>query len=209
MKIAFLGGSFNPVHIGHLALADALRANLGFDRVILVPANIPPHKDLAGGATSADRLEMLRLAAVEANRTAESGVDGDLFPEWLYVDDCELVRGGVSYTADTARYLADKYRGRFEGRLALAIGEDLIDGFDSWHDVPGLLSVADVIVARRPGGSAKRFAHPHVQLENALLPVSSSEIRSCIAGGKSWRYLVPDPVYRYIVRHTLYEPGKY
>jgi nicotinate-nucleotide adenylyltransferase len=198
VKIAFLGGSFNPVHIGHLALADALRVNLGYDRVILVPANIPPHKELAGGATPADRLEMLRLAAVEANDAGE----------WLLIDDCELLRGGVSYTVDTARYLAEKYRSELEGRLALAIGEDLVEGFDSWNDVPGLLSTVDVIVARRPGGSAKPFAHLHSRLENALLPISSSDIRSSIAGEKSWRYLVPDPVYRYIVSHTLYEPGK-
>ena len=204
MKIAFLGGSFNPVHIGHLALADALRVNLGFDRVILVPANIPPHKELAGGATAADRLEMLRLTAAEANRLAACDEAA-----WLLVDDCELLRGGVSYTVDTARHLAEKYRGDIEGRLALAIGEDLVDGFDDWHDVPGLLAAVDVVVARRPGGSEKPFAHPHIRLENALLPISSSDIRSCIAGKKSWRYLVPDPVYRYIVRHTLYEPAKH
>lgn len=191
MKIAFLGGSFNPVHVGHLALADAVHAELGYDLVILVPANIPPHKELSSGATAADRLAMLALA-----------VEGK---DYLAVDGCEIERGGVSYTIDTVGYLSAKYGRPLEGKLALVIGEDLVDGFDKWKDVPGLVERTDIVVARRPGGSASPFAHPHIQLENSLMPVSSSDIRERIAARKSWRYLVPEPVYGYIVSHTLYE----
>lgn len=207
MRLAILGGSFNPVHIGHLALADAVHRLLGYDRVLLVPASVPPHKELASGATAQDRLAMLKLATADA--------------PFLEVEDCEIERGGVSYTIDTVAYLEEKYRGRLQGKIALVIGDDLVALFDTWKDAPLLAERTDVIVARRPaelgpvnggsadGGSATgkpaAFPYRHTALDNALLPISSSGIREAIRLGKSWRYLVPDGVYRYIVEHTLYE----
>ena len=191
MRIAVLGGSFNPVHIGHLALADAVHVTFGYDRVLLVPANIPPHKEMASGATTEGRLEMLKLAT--------AGVD------WLETEDCEISRGSLSYTIDTLEYLSKKYETVLEGKLGLVIGEDLVDGFMKWKNPEAIASMADIIVARRPGSFKSPFPLPHIQLMNTLLPISSSEIRASIRDGKSWRYLVPDPVYRYIVEHTFYE----
>jgi len=191
VKIAVLGGSFNPVHIGHLALADAVHVACGYDRVLLVPANIPPHKEIAAGATTEGRLEMLKLA------TAGVG--------WLETEECEISRGGLSYTIDTLEYLSKKYASVLEGKIGLVIGEDLVEGFMKWKNPEAIASIADIIVARRPGSVTSSFPLPHVQLVNQLLPISSSEIRECIQGGKSWRYLVPDPVYRYIIGHTFYE----
>jgi len=191
VRIAVLGGSFNPVHIGHLALADAVHVTLGYDRVLLVPANIPPHKEMAAGATTQGRLEMLTLAT--------AGVD------WLETEECEISRGSLSYTIDTLEYLSGKYSSILEGKLGLVIGEDLVDGFMKWKNPEAIASIADIVVARRPGSVKSSFPLPHVQLVNQLIPISSSEIRACIREGKSWRYLVPDPVYRYIVEHTFYE----
>ncbi len=219
MKIALLGGSFNPVHIGHLALADDVRASLGYDRVILVPANIPPHKKIAGGATTEGRLAMLDLAVAGA--------------EWLSVDTCEIDRGGVSYTIDTIRHVAQKYACVIEGKPGFIFGQDLVAGFSSWKDPDKIAEESDLILARRIAAPRRidtppRSAAPclqcsddasadmgefcsagfpwrHIALENPLLPISSSQIRAGIAGKKSWRYLVPEPVYRYIVEHRLYE----
>ena len=191
MRIAVLGGSFNPVHIGHLALADAVHVSFGYDRVLLVPANIPPHKEMADGTTTEGRLEMLSLATAGA--------------DWLETEDCEISRGGLSYTIDTLEYLCGKYASVLEGKIGLVIGEDLVDGFMKWKNPESIASIADIIVAQRPGIEKSLFPLPHIPLVNPLLSISSSEIRACIRSGKSWRYLVPDPVYRYIVEHTLYE----
>lgn len=191
MRIAILGGTFNPLHIGHLALADDVRTRLGYDRILLIPANIPPHKELAGGAGAADRLEMLRRAASDT--------------EWLGVEDCEIVRGGVSYTIDTVTYLEEKYALELEGKIGLVIGQDLVPGFSTWKNAAVIAERTDIILALRPGSTGVQFDVPHIPLENPLLTVSSSDIRARISSGKSWRYLVPDPVYRYIVEHNLYE----
>lgn len=203
MRLAILGGSFNPVHNGHIALAFALRQKLAFDRVLFIPASSPPHKELTAGATPADRLAMLALAASEANR--EAGED------FVEVEDCELLRGGVSYSIDTIEWLEKKYEGVLSGKIGLALGEDLAAGFGTWKRADELARRTDLILARRTdaanrGGDGKvAFPWPHVALENALLPVSSSAIRAAIRGGTPWRSLVPQAVYRYIGEHTLYE----
>lgn len=191
MKLAIFGGTFNPVHTGHLALVDDVRNTLGYDLILLVPANIPPHKDVAGGASAADRLAMLRLAT-----------DGVSF---LGVEECELARGGLSFTIDTLGYLEEKYAGKIEGKIGLIIGQDLVAGFQTWKNAAGIAEKADIIVAKRPLSGAEAFMYPYTPLENPLLSISSSEIRDRIGSAKSWRYLVPDPVYRYIVEHHLYE----
>jgi nicotinate-nucleotide adenylyltransferase len=205
VKIALLGGSFDPVHVGHLSLAEALHRELAYDLILLVPANAPPHKDLASDTRAADRLAMLRLAI-----TGRS---------YCSVDDCELARGGVSYTVDTVRHVIDAYRANISGKPAIAIGEDLVPGFSSWKDVPTLLELADIVVARRPRSGAAdgvaadgylsraEFPYPHVNLENKLVDVSSTLVRERISSGAEWASLVPEAVYRYIVSHTLYEHG--
>ena len=191
MRIAILGGSFNPVHIGHLALADDVRVSLGYDLVLLVPANVPPHKAVPDGAEPAERLEMLRLAT--------AGND------WLQVEACELERGGLSYTIDTIRHLETKFAGQLEGKIALVFGQDLASGFSSWKESAELARRTDIVIAKRPGSGDCPFPYPFTPLENPLLSISSSAIRDAIAAGKSWRYLVPESVYRYIVDRNLYE----
>ena len=203
MRLAILGGSFNPVHNGHIALAFALKNKLAFDRVLFVPASSPPHKELTAGASPIDRLEMLALAAAEANR--EAGED------FIGVDDCELLRGGVSYSIDTIEWLEKKYEGVISGKIGLALGQDLAAGFGTWKRADELALKADLILARRAddatrgGDGEESFPWPHTRLENALLPVSSSAIRAAIRDGTPWRSLVPQAVYRYMGEHTLYE----
>ena len=209
-----LGGSFNPPHIGHLALADAVRAELGFGTVLLVPTFISPLKSQEGFATADDRMQML-LRACEGS-------------PFLSVCDCELKRGGVSYTVDTLRFIAESYGDALTGKPALIIGFDWVSSFYKWHCAEEIVNLADIIIARRPGFSgafakmrgseggdaaAERARVVFPQMRNAAsvifadnieLAISSSCIRQRIAQGKSWRYLVPEAVSRYIMQKGLY-----
>ena len=166
---------------------------------MLIPAHSPPHKELSQGASSRDRLNMLNLAA--------EGVP------WLSVEACELEREGVSWTIDTLEYLLGKYSD-IEGRPALVIGDDLAAGFSRWRRAEDIARIAEIILARRPPdgpepvfgvGGPPPFPFPFTRLENPPLPISSSAVRERIRTGKSWRYLVPDSVYRYIEGHVLYD----
>ena len=213
MRLAVLGGSFNPPHIGHFALADAVHSEMGFDTVLLVPTFISPLKINENFATAEDRLEMLSLAC-----------EGSPF---LSVCDCELRRGGVSYTVDTLRFVVEKYGDDLAEKPALVLGFDWAASFCKWRQTEEIIALADIILARRPGfsadfekmreesggGAAGRASvlfpgmrKPATVLfaSNLELPIASSDIRRRIAQGKSWRYLVPDAVSGYIARKGLY-----
>lgn len=187
MRLLLLGGTFNPVHIGHLILAEEVRCEFGYDLALLVPSARPPHKAVEGEPGPEERLAMLRLA-IAGNPS-------------LAVDDCELSRFGPSYTIDTIRGLGVRYA--FEGKPGLVIGDDLAPGFSSWKDPSPLATEADLIVARRTGACFE-LGYPHRLATNRLIPVSSSEIRQRLARGLSIRYLVPETVFAYIQAKGLY-----
>ena len=207
MKIAVLGGSFNPIHVGHLVLADEVCSTLGYDRVLFVPAFVPPHKEMNGGFSAQDRLEMTRLAC-----------EGD---ERFEAESCEIDRGGVSYTYDTICYLEEKYSTELEGKIGLIMGNDLLPGFHLWHKAKELSEKCQLILALRPDGdshsgssnkpkgdyanldssfdaSREELFKGAVRISNPLLDISSTEIRTRIADGRSIRYLVPSLVFKYI-----------
>ena len=194
MRLAMLGGSYNPIHVGHLLLADEVCHRLGYDKILFVPVNIPPHKELALGAASWQRLDMIELA-----------ISGN--PHFV-VETCELERGGISYTYDTLEYLGKKYANKMEGKLGLIMGDDLVDGFEEWEHYQQLPELADIILARRicwDGSVRKEFPCPHIELENGIFPVSSSQIRKAReTDSGSWRYLVPESVCQYIIQRNLY-----
>ena len=196
MKLAVLGGSYNPIHIGHLMLADTVCHSCGYDTIAFVPAFLSPFKRGHAGCTVEDRIAMVERAVA----------DNPAF----YCEPCEVNRQGVSYTIDTLRFLTQKYPQR-DGKIALIIGDDLLGGLDTWHEATSLADYADIIVGNRiidrysttQASSAGKV--PHLRVDNALLPVSSSGIRAAIKEKKSWRYLVPPAVYSYIKEHKLYE----
>lgn len=226
MKLAVLGGSYNPIHIGHLMLADTVCRSCGYDTIAFVPAFLSPFKRGHAGCTVEDRIAMVERAVA----------DNPAF----YCEPCEVTRQGVSYTIDTLRFLTQKYPQR-DGKIGLIIGDDLLGGLDTWHEAVSLADYADIIVGNRViapqengptavgaeskgavnsrtalGTTAKSAGNvtaigttaggiPYIRLQNALLPVSSSGIRTAIAEKKSWRYLVPPAVYSYIKEHQLYE----
>ncbi len=193
MKIALLGGSFNPPHTGHLSLAEDVRLALGYDTVFFVPVSIAPHKRMATGAGDEDRINMLQLAI------CNNGGFG--------LELCELNRGGISYTIDTIRYLTKFYGDRLSEKIGFILGDDLVAGFHSWHCAAELAEEANLILVRRNIDPAEKIDFPfrHVEVETTVLPISSSQIRQKIARGEGWRYLVPNGVYEYITERKLYE----
>ncbi len=193
MKLAMLGGSFNPVHVGHTALAKIAVEQYGYDKVIFVPAFNPPHKNLALGATNDDRCAMLSLSV--ANNSS------------LEIETCEIDREGTSYTIDTVTYLYEKYKDVLEGKIGLIIGEDLVDGFHLWKDVQSLINMTNIMVAFREGESTyKDFTidFDFVMMKNALVNVSSREIRDAIKHKKDIDCYVSKSVAEYIQTKKLY-----
>ena len=188
MRILVLGGSFNPVHIGHLVMAEELRHEFGYDRVLFVPSFHPPHKSLTEEPGPAHRSEMLRLAIEDETSSA--------------IEGCEIERGGTSYTIETLAEICARHP--IEGKPGLVIGDDLIPGFSSWRMPGELATVADIICAHRSSAEELPLAYPHRYAHNSLIQISSSMVRSRIATGQPFRRLLSPAVFRYIIENGLY-----
>ena len=189
MKLGILGGSFNPIHHGHLIIATRAAEALGLDQVLFIPTALSP---LKGGRTLApvrDRLAMVR-AAVRGN---------PLFA----ASDVETRRGGTSYTIDTLKTLRESHRGRFY----LILGADAARLLPRWRSIDEVKRLATLVTVARPGHSPGPEMPKHPIVEVPLLEISSSEIRARVRRGLSIRYLVPDAVERYIRRKRLYRRG--
>lgn len=188
MKLLVLGGTFNPIHMGHLILAEELAVEFSYERVLLIPSFQPPHKRLEDDPGPDARLAMIKLA---------------VFTDPLFiVESCELDRGGVSYTVDTLDYVLSAYS--LSGKPGLVIGDDLASGFTLWRDPAGIVARADLILARRSGSTPEDFAFPCRFASNLRIPISSTLVRQRVATGGAWRHLVPDGVASYIRDHHLY-----
>jgi nicotinate-nucleotide adenylyltransferase len=195
-RLGFFGGTFDPPHVGHLALAEWARERLRLDRVLFVPAGSPPHKRGARLSSAASRLAMTRLA-VRGHPAFE-------------VSTIELERSGRSYTVETLRKLR---AGRPGQRWFLVIGADSLAEFHTWRDAEEILELATLAVAARPSALASEPPPPPsgrrvVRLDNPVFAVSSSLVRSRVRAGRSIRYLVPDAVGAYIARHRLYRSAR-
>jgi nicotinate-nucleotide adenylyltransferase len=193
MRLAILGGSFNPVHLGHLFLADAVLSSLDYDRVVFIPAYQSPFKLAAKGMENSarDRLDMLAAS-----------IGGD--PR-LSLDDCEIRREGVSYTVDTIKDIIRRYIPR--GKPGLIIGDDLAKDFPDWHKSGEILELADIIIARRIHSEEIECPYPCTRISNEVMEVSSAMVRERIAGGKAWSYLVPAEARTVIEDRGLYGFG--
>jgi nicotinate-nucleotide adenylyltransferase len=192
-RIGLFGGTFDPPHVGHLALAEWARERLRLDAVVFIPAGTPPHKPTAARTPAAQRLALTRLA-IRGNPA-------------FSVSSAELRRKGPSWTVDTVREFAHAHP---RAALWLLLGADMFDTFATWREPAGILAHATVAVALRPGVRRPRatrwtrVGHGVEWLDNPGLEVSSSALRARAARGESLRYLVPDAVAAAIVRRHLY-----
>jgi nicotinate-nucleotide adenylyltransferase len=190
-----LGGSFNPIHYGHLICARAAAEALGFNEVVAIPSAQPPHKRIAADlASPADRYAMTALAI--ANSTL------------FHVNDIELKREELSYTIDTARQL--KREGW--GEINWLIGADMVQNLPSWHEPDRLLEEVNFVLLARPGWSfdwdrlPKAYQHLRERVVAApLIQISASDIRKRVREGRSIDYLTPPAVVEYIAEHGLYK----
>jgi len=183
---ALLGGSFDPVHIGHLVVAEAAAEVLG-TRIRFLPAREQPFKRAAHGATAEQRAAMLALAAAGNPRLA--------------VEPIELTLPVPSYTVRTLRALADREGGN---RFTLLLGADAAADLAAWHEVEALPHLADVVVFARPGSAPPAQRLISRVIEVPAVDVSATTIRARVAAGRSIRYLVPEAVREYIAAHGLY-----
>ena len=191
MHIGIFGGTFNPPHLGHLIIAESMRDAFGLDQILWIPGYSPPHKSSSGLALPSHRLNMTRLAIAG-------------HPSFV-LSEIEIKRKGTSYTVDTLRQLVTEHP---ESRFSLMIGGDSLAEFLSWKNPDQIVSMANLLVYRRPkfdGTSiAERYQGRVHFSDSPLLSVSSTRIRNKMKAGQSIRYLVPEPVRHYIQTHRLY-----
>jgi len=190
-RIGVLGGTFNPVHIGHLAIAQMAKEAVRLKKVIFVPSNWPPHKNTGNIAPAKDRFQMVRLA-IKGN-------------PYFGISDFEIKKEGKSYTIDTLRAL--RAHGGEPRDFWFLVGADACHQLQAWRELPELLRLCHFVIAVRPGfqpTQVPRVARGAQLLEIPLLDVSSTDIRRRLAQHRSIRYLVPEPVRCYIAEHQLY-----
>jgi nicotinate-nucleotide adenylyltransferase len=203
MRLGILGGTFDPIHLGHLEAASAAQRALSLDRVLLLPSRTPPHRSTEPRASVFHRFAMAAMAAAERD---------------MLVSDLELRRDGPSYTALTLEALHRD--GHAPSQLFFITGSDAFAEVGTWYDYPRILGLANFVVVSRPGaprasdlisnsGSATHSpAAPTVLSVEAATPdVSSTEIRRRVAAGESIDGVVPPSVAGHIRRHRLYVPA--
>ncbi len=202
MRVGLFGGTFDPVHYGHLLLAETCREQCDLDEIWFLPADVPPHKQDAVVSSGQARAEMIELAV--------AGNPG------ILVSRYELEHGGVSYTVDTLRHFRDETP---EAELFFLMGADMFNDLPNWRNAEEVCRLAVPIVAQRAGADPpdydclRSIATPeriseflNYQVEMPQIELSSTEIRNRVAEGRSIRYRTPRAVQKYIETHGLYLP---
>ena len=215
-RIGIFGGTFNPIHVGHLRAAEEVREAQGLDEIRLVVSALPPHKERGGLVAAAHRLRMVELAV--------DGIPG------FRASSLELERPGPSYSIDTIRDVAREVGPTY--RIVFVIGFDAFRDFHTWRDYAAIFELCDVVVVTRPpwperlaleaipvaareafwyDSSSESFRHRsgHVLTLQRItsLDVSAAALRARLAAGRSVRFLVPPAVEAYIAAHGLYREG--
>lgn len=197
-KYGIFGGSFNPIHYGHLMICEYIKEEMGLDKVIFIPTGNPPHKDL--GVSAEDRYEMVRLA-ISPNPDFE-------------ISDIETTRVNLSYTVDTIRELKKIYK---EEKLYFLIGLDSLFQLKTWKKIGDLSQEIEFVVALRPGYIDKEEINNEIDflrknfgtkinlIKTPLYEISSTDLRDRIHEGKSLRYLIPKKVLDYIEESGFYK----
>lgn len=195
MRIGILGGTFDPIHHGHLFIAEDARARLGLDCVLIIPNGVPPHKKPYSVSPADHRLRMVELAVGRSST--------------LIADDSEVRYAGPSYTVETLRALRRREPG---SDFWFITGMDAVAEIASWREPDEVLRLCHMVAVSRPGHSAADFERAvpaSLRDRIELLPtpeigISSTDIRARVAAGLPIRYLTPDAVVEYIHHHSLY-----
>lgn len=203
MRLGLFGGSFDPVHCGHLLLAECCRERQRLDRVLFLPAAVPPHKQTQELTPAQTRIDMLELAIAGREQFA--------------VSRYEVERGGVSYTVDTLRHFRQEDP---DGELFFLMGADMLHDLPHWREAAEVCRLAVPIVVRRAGVEEPNFgcladlASParielfrQHQVEMPQIELSSTEIRRRVAAGLSIRYRTPRAVEKLIENRGMYQEG--
>lgn len=205
MRIGVFGGSFDPVHLGHLIAAECCREQAGLDRVMFMPAAVPPHKQDRRLSAAADRVEMLRLAV--------GGHDA------FVVSTLEIDRGGVSFTVDTLSRLREVHPA---DELVLLLGPDAIAEFPTWREPTRILELATPLVMMREViddlsvitsdarlatliGQERLVAIVAEAVRLPAIGIRASDLRAAVAAGRSIRFRTPRAVEAYVAAHRLYQ----
>lgn len=191
-RIGILGGTFDPIHLGHLVLAEQAKERLKLDQVIFIPSASPPHKTNRKLSSAKDRFQMTRLA-LEENPS-------------FSISDIELKRGGLSYTVDTLRELKKLYP---NSEIYFLTGSDVLNEIQTWKDPEHIYKLVNVVIAKRPSFDSfdpqNHFAKKSIIVPITGVDISSTQIRKRIEKGQSIKYLVPAKVEEYIRRKKLYQ----
>lgn len=194
MKLGIYGGTFDPIHTGHLILAESVHSQLKLDKILFIPAAIPPHKMESSIMPPDIRYEMLQLAIADNPYFQASAI--------------EIERTGVSFTINTIKTIGEQMHLERE-EIFFILGADNILGFPSWYQPDEILASCQIVVLPRPEVDLN-LIHPMLQnkiiiVKTPLIDISSSMIRQFIKQNRSVRYLVPDPVFYYIQKNQLYQ----
>jgi nicotinate-nucleotide adenylyltransferase len=190
-RIGILGGTFDPIHLGHMVLAEQVKERLKLDGIIFIPCFKSPHKTRQKLSPAKDRLHMIRLALQ----------DNPSFS----VSEIELKRGGVSYTIDTLKELKKLHP---KSEVYFLTGSDVVNELNTWKDPEKIFRLVKMVIAIRPGfdqlDPENRFVKKSIVVKITGLDISSTVIRKRVKRGKSIKYLVPLEVEQYIRRRRLY-----
>jgi nicotinate-nucleotide adenylyltransferase len=188
-RVGILGGTFNPPHLGHLIIANEVLHKLKLDEIRFMPAGVPPHKQVRGGASASQRKEMVHKAI--------EGHSGFL------VETLELEKDGPSYTYETVKLLAEREP---EAEFHFIIGGDMIEYLPKWHKIEELSRLIQFVGVKRPGYETES-PYDVVMVDVPQIDLSSTLIRDRIASGGTTAYLIPEKVSDFIREEKLYGKG--
>jgi nicotinate-nucleotide adenylyltransferase len=191
-KLGIFGGTFDPIHLGHLILAEELKEELDLQKVIFVPSANPPHKENSHLSEAKDRLMMTQIA-IQDNSA-------------FILSDLELKRKGKSYTIETINQFKELYP---QAKLYLLLGSDVLEELHLWKEPEKIFEQIKVVIAKRPGFDRIDPQNSYVKKSQVIsidgLNISSSRIRERVKSGKSVRYLLPPGVEEFIQAKNLYK----
>ena len=191
-RIALYGGSFNPIHHGHLLTGLEVIEKLKYDYIVYIPANIPAHKKIENIESSKRRLDMVKMAVKKYNK--------------FLFSDVEIKRGGISFTIDTVYELKDIYQSKY--KFGIIFGDDLLDELESWKDFNKLAKISEFICLTRDNNKVYKPKIKINYLNNRIVEMSSTEIRNRVKNKLNIDFMVTNEVKKYIIKNKLYKKDK-